>query len=469
MFRHIKRIHFVGIGGAGMSGMAELLLNLGYEVTGSDLSRTAITDRLHSLGARMSYSHRTENVEGADVVVYSSAIMLANPELKEAARRKIPVVRRAEFLAELMRMKEGIAVAGTHGKTSTTSMVGKILKEANLDPTLIVGGVVKSLGSSARLGHSNFLVAEADEFDRSFLKLTPTIAVVTNIDVDHLDCYRNFKAIKRAFLQFLNRVPFYGTCILCIDDKGVESILPKIERKVITYGLREDAHIRASDVTFGDFTSEFTLTHRTETRKFVLAVPGVHNVRNALAAISVGIELEIPTDSIASALANFRGVQRRFEVKGMIDGVTVVDDYAHHPAEIEATLGATRSGIEHRVVTVFQPHLYTRTKDFFKDFAAALGMSDVLVVTDVYPAREAPIEGVSGELIVQAAKDLGHQAVHYVPELDALTPFLRKITERGDLLITMGAGDIWKIGEEFLSQAATPLSGEDVDETEAEG
>ncbi len=454
MFRHIKHIHFVGIGGAGMSGMAELLLNLGYEVTGSDLLRTELTGRLSSLGARIFYNHRSQNVEGADVVVYSSAVRLENSELQEASRRKIPLVRRAELLAELMRMKEGIAIAGTHGKTTTTSMIGRILKEAGSDPTLIVGGVVKSLGTSARLGNSSFLVCEADEFDRSFLKLTPTIAVVTNIDVDHLDCYKNFRAIKKAFLQFLNKVPFYGACIVCIDDKGVESILPRIERKVITYGLRENAHIRAEEVRFGESSSEFTVVHRSEKHNFVLEVPGIHNVRNALAAISVGIELEIDIETVGQALQDFTGVHRRFEIKGEYDGVMVVDDYAHHPAEIEATLSAARSGFERRIITVFQPHLYSRTKNFYLEFARALGMSDVLVVTGVYAARETPIEGVSGELITQSAKESGHEAAYYISDQDELVGFLSKITREGDMLITMGAGDIWKVGHEFLSRGA---------------
>lgn len=452
MFRHIKHIHFVGIGGAGMSGMAELLLNLGYEVTGSDLLKTGITQRLSSLGVKIFYNHRAQNVEGADVVVYSSAVRAENPELEEARRRKIPVVRRAELLAELMRMKEGIAIAGTHGKTTTTSMVGKILKEAEFDPTLIVGGVVKSLGTSARLGNSNFLVCEADEFDRSFLKLTPTIAVVTNIDLEHLDCYKNFRAIKRAFLQFLNKVPFYGACILCLDDRGVESIVSKIERKVITYGLREDAHIRAEDVCFKKSSSEFTVVHKAERHRIFLGVPGIHNVRNALAAIAVGIELEIDIGTIGRALHDFKGVHRRFEIKGECNGIVVVDDYAHHPAEIEATLSAAKSGFERRVVTVFQPHLYSRTRDFYSEFANMLSMSDILVITDVYPAREEPIEGVSGELIAQAVERLGHKGVYYIPNQSELVGFLSKIVKEGDMLITMGAGDIWKIGEEFLSK-----------------
>ncbi len=435
-----------------MSGMAELLLNLGYQITGSDLSHTGITDRLGSLGAKVFYNHRAQNVEGADVVVYSSAVRIDNSELQEASRRKIPLVRRAELLAELMRMKEGIAIAGTHGKTTTTSMVGEILKEAKFDPTLIVGGVVKSLGTSAQLGNSDFLVCEADEFDRSFLKLTPTIAVVTNIDVDHLDCYRNFRAIKKAFLQFLNKVPFYGTCILCLDDKGVESILHKVERKVITYGLRESVHIRAEEVCFKESSSEFTVVHKSEKNRMILEVPGIHNVRNALAAISVGIELEIDIETIARALRDFRGVHRRFEITGERDGIMVVDDYAHHPAEIEATLGAARSGFERRVVAVFQPHLYSRTRDFYLEFARALGMSDVLVVTDIYPAREAPIEGVSGELITQTVREFGHKATYYIRDQDELVTFLARIVRKGDMLITMGAGDIWKVGRKFMSR-----------------
>jgi len=454
MFRHIKHIHFVGIGGAGMSGMAELLFNLGYEITGSDLLKTAITDRLSSLGAKVFHNHRFQNVEGADVVVYSSAVGQENPELQEASRRKIPVVRRAELLAELMRMKEGIAIAGTHGKTTTTSMIGRILKEAGSDPTLIVGGVVKSLGTSARLGNSNFLVCEADEFDRSFLKLAPTIAVVTNIDVDHLDCYKNFRAIKNAFLQFLNKVPFYGACILCIDDKGVESILPRLERKVITYGLRENAHIRAEEVCFKRFSSEFTVVHRSDRNRLSLEVPGIHNVRNALAAVSVGIELEVDIETIGRALQEFKGVHRRFEIKGERDGIMVVDDYAHHPAEIEATLSAARSGFERRVITVFQPHLYSRTRDFCTEFARALGMSDVLVVTDIYPAREAPMEGVSGELIAQAAQKGGHKDAYFISDRNELLQFLSRVAREGDMLITMGAGDIWEVGNLFLSAGA---------------
>jgi UDP-N-acetylmuramate--alanine ligase len=393
-------------------------------------------------------------VGDADVVVISSAVRPDNPEVVQAKEENVPVIRRAEMLAELMRLKHGIAIAGTHGKTTTTSMVGQVLGEAGLDPTLIVGGILKSLGTGARSGGGNILVAEADEFDRSFLTLSPTIAVVTNIESEHLDCYRDLDEIKDAFVTFLNKVPFYGAAVVCIDEPGVRHILPRMKRKVVTYGFGEDAFFRAVRPVFEGFSSRFVFAAGDrEIGEFVLSVPGAHNVKNALAAAAVGYELDIDAGTIRDALASFTGVRRRFEVKGEAGGVLVVDDYAHHPTEIEASLEGARSGWQgRRIVAVFQPHLYSRTKLFCREFGAAFGHADVLVVTDVYPAREEPIEGVTGELIARAAEESGHPEVIYIEEKSEVADRLASILESGDLVITIGAGDVWKIGERLLEK-----------------
>ena len=451
MFKKIRRIHFVGIGGIGMSGIAEVMLDMGYQVSGSDLRLSGVTQRLASLGAMVVEGHSKGNVGEVDVVVISSAVKEDNPEVLAARERKIPIIRRAEMLAELMRMKYGIAISGTHGKTTTTSMIGLVLSRAGFDPTIIVGGIVKSIGSNAQVGQGEYLVAEADEFDRSFLKLTPTIAVVTTIEAEHLDCYKDLEEIKKAFAEFANKVPFYGSVALCLDEKGVQAILPRIEKRYITYGLSSAADVQAREMAFKGLATEYEAYAKGERLgRVTLKVPGVHHVKNSLAAIVVGMELGVPFKDLAESLSGFSGVYRRFEIKGEKNGVTVVDDYGHHPTEIEATLRAAKEGFGRRVVAVFQPHLFSRTRDFHREFGSAFYQADVLVVTDVYPAREQPIPGVTGEMVAKAAKEFGHRDVHYVEDKNAVAEFLEGIVKSGDMLITLGAGDVYKIGERFL-------------------
>lgn len=453
-FKRFKHLHFVGIGGVGMCGIAEILLNLGYKISGSDLKSSETTEHLAKLGAQIFTGHQESNVKGADVVVISSAVKEENPEVKAAKLNKIPVIRRAEMLAELMRMKFGIAIAGTHGKTTTTSMIGQILTEGGVDPTIIVGGRVLNLESNAKLGKGMYLVAEADEFDRSFLKLSPTIAVVTNLEAEHLDCYKNLDEIKTAFLEFMNKVPFYGNVILCLNEASLQSLIPQIQRPVITYGTVPSADIEAYDIEFHETSSKFKVkVQGKEKGSLNLQVPGIHNVKNSLAALAVGLELEIPWEKIKKALQEFKGVNRRFEVKGVKDGIMVVDDYAHHPTEIEATLQAAKSGWDKRIIAVFQPHLYSRTKDFYPEFGKAFFNSDILIVTDIYPAREEPIPGVSGELVAEAAKKSGHKQVFYVPKTTDVATFLKKLLKKEDLVITLGAGDIYKVGQELLNNS----------------
>jgi UDP-N-acetylmuramate--alanine ligase len=454
MFSSIKKIHFVGIGGIGMSGIAEILLDQGFNVSGSDKSLSEVTDRLKKLGATIFEGHKPEHVApDVDVLVYSSAVSQDNPEIVEAQRRKIPVIRRAEMLAEVMRLKYGIGIAGTHGKTTTTSMISLVLMEGGLDPTVIVGGKLSGLGgTNARLGHGEFIVVEADEFDRSFLSLTPTIAVLTTLETDHLDCYRDLEDIKGAFIQFASRVPFYGFVVLCLDEPALLDILPQLnKKKIITYGLNPQADVQAYDLHHQEGTSTFTVARaERELGSVKLQVPGKHNVQNALAAIAVGLELGVPFEQIKTGIEKFTGVYRRWEKKGEVGGITVYDDYAHHPTECRATLAGAKAGWRRRVVCVFQPHLYTRTRDFYEEFAKSFLLSDVLVVTDVYPAREEPIQGVTGELIVHAAKQFGHKDAHYVPDKKQIPSFLKSVAKQGDIIITMGAGDIWKYGEEFV-------------------
>jgi len=453
MFKKIKQIHFVGIGGVGMSGIAEILLNMGYKVSGSDLLLTEVTERLSRLGAKITEGHKRENVKDTDVVVISSAIRENNPEVLEAREKRIPLIRRAEMLAELMRMKYGVAVAGTHGKTTTTSMIGFILSKGGLDPTIIVGGRVKSLGSNVKLGNGEYLVAEADEFDRAFLKLTPTIAVVTTIESEHLDCYRDLEEIKTAFIEFANKVPFYGAIILCLDERSIQSIIPRIEKRCITYGLSSQADLQARDFFLSEINSEFTVfTRQREIGRIKLRIPGLHNIKNGLAAIGVGLELGIDFTTIQEALAEFSGVHRRFEIKGESRGIIIVDDYAHHPTEIEATLKAAKDGWNRRVIAIFQPHLYTRTRDFYREFGNSFYQADLLVVTDIYPAREDPIEGVTGELVANSAKEFGHRAVTYIPDKDEILKYLERVMRPKDIIITLGAGDIYKLGEELVKR-----------------
>jgi len=452
-FGKIQRVHFIGIGGIGMSGIAEVLINLGFTVSGSDLNLTEVTERLTKLGATIAQGHNLQNVSTAEVVVYSSAVNQDNIEIITARNANIPVIRRAEMLGELMRMKYGIAIAGTHGKTSTTSLVGLLLTEGGYDPTIIVGGKLKSLKTSVKLGFGEYLVAEADEFDRSFLKLTPTIAVITTIESEHLDCYKDLEEIKDAFVEFANKVPFYGSVIACLDERSVQDILPRIEKRLITFGLTTQADYRATDFEFGDFSTRFKVFRRGDyIGKVTMRIPGEHNIKNALAAIAVSEEMDIPFKKIKSVLEKFTGVYRRFELKGIINDIMVVDDYAHHPTEIKASLKGAKAGWNRRIIAVFQPHLFSRTRDFCAEFGRAFYHSDLLIVTDIYPAREKPIENVTGELVADWAKRFGHKDVVYVKNKKDIPEFLMKISNPGDMIITMGAGDIWKFGEKFIEK-----------------
>jgi UDP-N-acetylmuramate--alanine ligase len=425
-------------------------------VSGSDRALSEVTEHLQSLGATIYEGHKAENLAAdVDTLVYSSAVASENPELAEAERRKIPIVRRAEMLAEVMRLKYGIGIAGTHGKTTTTSMVGLVLLEGGFDPTVIVGGKLSGLGgTNARLGKGDFIVVEADEFDRSFLSITPTIAVLTTLETDHLDCYRDLEDIKGAFIQFANKVPFYGFIVLCLDEPALQDIMPQIsKKKLLTYGLTPQADIQAIEIHHKENTSTFTVTRGfDDLGQVTLQIPGKHNIQNALAAIAVGLQLGVPFSKVKAGIEKFTGVYRRWEKKGEVDGIAVYDDYAHHPTECRATLSGVKSGWRRRVVCVFQPHLYSRTRDFYEEFGKAFLLADVLVLTDVYPAREEPIQGVTGELIANAAKQFGHKDVHYIQDKKQLPEYLKKNTRPGDIVITMGAGDIWKFGEEFLKQ-----------------
>jgi UDP-N-acetylmuramate--alanine ligase len=456
MFSSIKKLHFIGIGGIGMSGIAEILLDQKFKISGSDRALSEVTERLQKLGAAIYEGHRAENIaDDVDTVVYSSAVQPDNPEMVEALRKKIPVVRRAEMLAEVMRLKYGIGIAGTHGKTTTTSMTSLVLMEGGLDPTVIVGGKLSGLGgTNARLGRGEFIVVEADEYDRSFLSLTPAIAVLTTLETDHLDCYRDLDDIKNAFIQFANKVPFYGFIVLCLDEPALLDIMPHLsKKKIVTYGLNPQADVQAVDVSHKDNATTYTLVCRgKELGTITLQVPGKHNVQNSLGAIAVGLELGMPFAKIKAGIEQFAGVYRRWEKKGEAHGITIYDDYAHHPTECKATLSGAKAGWRRRVVCVFQPHLFSRTRDFYEDFGKSFLLSDVLVVTDIYPAREEPIQGVTGELIVNAAKQFGHKDVYYVPDKKQVPVFLQTIVKQGDIVITMGAGDIWKFGEEFLKQ-----------------
>ena len=439
-----------------MSGLAEiLLLSTPLEISGCDREKSENTDRLARLGARIAIGHDPAHVKDADLLVISAAVADSSPEVAAARAAGVPVIRRAEMLGEIMRLKQGIAIAGTHGKTTTTSMTGLVLTEAGFDPTIVVGGQVRILGTGARLGSGEYLVAEADEYDRSFLELTPVVAVITNVEADHLDTYRDLDEIVEAFTAFANRVAFYGAVIGCADDAGVARVLPRVKRRVVTYGESPEASLRARAIQLDPTGTTFEVWEggRSFLGSVRLPIPGRHNVANALAAVAVGRELSIPFPKIASALATFSGVVRRFETKGERAGVRVVDDYAHHPTEIAATLAAARQVYpDRRLVALFQPHLYSRTRDFAEGFGRSLLASDVAVVTDVYPSRERPIPGVTGELIAEAAKKAGHAAVTYVPEKKTVVDALEGLLKPGDLLLTMGAGDVVRLGEDFLSR-----------------
>jgi UDP-N-acetylmuramate--alanine ligase len=452
----------VGIGGIGMSSIAEVLLLRGFTVSGSDLQPSNITDRLVGLGATIAEGHDASNVGDADVVVYSSAVHPdENPETLEAERRRIPLIRRDEMLGELMRMKYGIGIAGTHGKTTTTSMTGVVVSEGGFDPTVIVGGKVAAFDSNAVSGEGDIIVIEADEYDRTFLRLTPVIAVVTTIEEEHLDIYRDLGDIKRAFTQYANSVPFFGAAILCLDEEHVQSIIPDIDRRVVTYGTSRQASIRGENIEQLGTQVRFTVVvDEKELGTITLSMPGLHNVRNALAAVAVGLELEIPFDAIARALTGFEGVHRRFELKGSGRGILVVDDYGHHPTEIMATLeAASQAWPERRLVVVFQPHLYSRTLVFKEDFGRAFFNADVLVVTDIYPARETPIEGIDGSTVADAVSMNGHRDVRYVADKADIPDYLSHLVEPGDVVLTLGAGDIWRRGEQFVEE----FFGEEVD------
>ena len=451
MFKRIKHVHFVGIGGIGMSGIAEVVLNLGYKVTGSDVRATDITHRLEQLGATVYPRHAAENVKGAHVVVTSSAVRSDNPEIAESQRRKIPVIARAEMLAELARLKYAVTVAGTHGKTTTTSMIATVLDRAGFDPTVVVGGLLNTIGSNARLGKGDFIVLEADESDRSFLLLSPTIAVVTNIEADHLDQYRDLDDIKTAFLSFINSVPFYGAAILCIDDPVLQSMIPQIKRRIVTYGTAATADVCISDVRLEDLGSTFTVRYNGgSTQKLRLNVPGMHNVLNATAAFAAARDMDVPVNVIATALETFVGVDRRFQIKSR-DGVTVIDDYAHHPTEIRATLSAAKSGNFRRIFAVFQPHRYTRTFHLFDDFARAFNLADVVLVLDIYPAGENPIEGITTPALIEKLKSFGHKNALYAPDFETIESYIIANATPGDAIVVMGAGSVTKLSD-ILSQ-----------------
>ncbi len=447
MFRgRVKHVHFVGVGGIGMSGLAEILKNLEFEVSGSDLREGENTRALSGLGVRIDVGHQGDNVEGADVVVYSSAIRPENPELMRARELGTPVIPRAEMLAELMRVKHGVAIAGSHGKTTTTSLVATILRAADLDPTVVVGGRMASFGSNAKLGEGDLLVAEADESDGSFLRLAPTLAVVTNIDPEHLDHYGNYENLKAAFVEFIEKVPFYGLAVLCLDHPEVQRLLPKIERRHVTYGVSQQADYCARNIRADGIHTHFEAFRKgVSLGEFSVRMPGQHNVLNTLASIAVADELEVPVDIMKEALATFHGVARRFSVVGEPNGVVLVDDYGHHPAEIKATLLAARKAYKGRILVAFQPHRYSRTQQLFNEFAQAFNDADSVIVTDVYPAGEAATAGADAQSLTPAIKRHGHHDVKYLPARDELIKVLAESAKPGDVVITLGAGDINRV------------------------
>ena len=454
MFRRIQQVHFVGIGGIGMSGIAEVLVNLGFRVSGSDLKSSSVTDRLQQMGVEIFEGHAAENVGQPHVVVRSTAVRDENPEVVEAHRRSIPVIPRAEMLAELMRLKpHTVAVAGSHGKTTTTSMVATVLGHAGLDPTMVVGGVVGAFGSNAHLGTSDLMVVEADESDRSFLMLTPTIAVVNNIDREHIDYYLEMDDVRACFAKFVNSVPFYGSSVLCLDDPNVQAIIPLLERRRMTYGLSAQADVSAHGIRYdNNFGSTFSVWRGSDViGDLTLRVPGMHNVYNALAAIAVGFELEVSFEKICEGLSSFTGAGRRFQAKGEVNGVLVVDDYGHHPTEVRATLAAAKLGSGgRRIVVLFQPHRYTRTHDLMQEFARSFNNADVLFITDIYAASEDPIEGVTSEALTNAIKRFGHKEVSYIGGLEHAAALLRDYVQPGDLVVTLGAGTVNRVSDQLV-------------------
>jgi UDP-N-acetylmuramate--alanine ligase len=453
VFNKYRVLHFVGIGGVGMSGIAEVLHNLGYEVTGSDAKESETTARLRKLGIRVFIGHHAGNIDSAHVVVISSAVPSENPETAEAKRLCIPVIRRAEMLAELGRLKYGILVAGAHGKTTTTSLVATILGEGELDPTVVIGGKLNAIGSNAKLGQGDYIVAEADESDGSFLKLNPTIAVITNIDREHMEFFQSMEVLKRAFLSFINKIPFYGIAVVCIENAYIRELLPGIERKVVTYGLSEQADIYARDITHDGTRMIFEPVFRGKSLgTFTVPIPGKHNVLNSLAAVAVALELQIPVETIRRALGGFSGIHRRFESKGEARGVRVFDDYGHHPSEIQATLKAARECFpQGRLMVVFQPHRYTRTADLMDEFASSFGDVDRLFLMDIYAAGEKPIEGVTAERLLQRMREkAGDKDIRYCPDRKELVDDMLAELHEGDVVLTLGAGDVYRIGEEVV-------------------
>ena len=453
MFKKIQHIHFVGIGGIGMSGIAEVLLNLGYKVSGSDMKESDTTERLRKLGGDIFIGHNAANITSPHVVVISSAVKSDNVEVIAAREKQVPVIPRAEMLAELMRLKYGVAIAGAHGKTTTTSMVATVLAAGGIDPTVVIGGKLNSIGTNAKLGQGEFLVAEADESDGSFLKLSPTIAVVTTIDEEHLDYYKDISEIKAAFLEFINKVPFYGVAVLCLDQPHIQSLLPLVEKRYQTYGMSSQADYQAKEVSLKPLGSRFKVVHHGQDLGwFELSVPGVHNINNSIAAIAVARELDIDLEVIRKALKDFSGVQRRFTIKGEVNGIIVVDDYGHHPTEVKATLAAAAAGLERRVVVVFQPHRYTRTQHLLEQFFTAFHQADKLVLLDIYAAGEKPIPGISGQVLCDGIKKYGHKDVTFMPDREKVIAHMASVLRKGDLMITLGAGDVWKIGEQVLEK-----------------
>lgn len=453
MYKGDLRIHFVGIGGIGMSGIAEVLNNLGYRISGSDIRETDITKRLESLGIKIYYGHRAENINSAEVIVISSAIKKDNPELLEAKKLGIPVILRAEMLAELLRMKYSILIAGTHGKTTTSSLIAHMMHSAGMDPTLIVGGKLNNFGTNAKLGQGTFVVAEADESDGSFLLLSPTIAVVTNIEREHMDHYNTYENLEKAFIDFLNKVPFYGLNIVCLDNTGVQKIIPKLNRRVVTYGLSHQADLRAENIVNRERESEFDVIFLEKNLgRFKISIPGKHNVLNALASIAVGLELGIDVEKIKEAFVNFQGIQRRFQIKGEGNGIVIVDDYGHHPTEIKATLDTARNFWKGRIIALFQPHRYTRTQDLFQEFLTSFYDADVVLVMDIYSASEDEIPGISGSALAEGIRAFGHKNSVYVGDKDSAYEFLKSFLKEGDLLITLGAGDVYKVGEKLVEE-----------------
>ncbi len=450
MYGKIKRIHFVGIGGIGMSGIAEVLLNIGYEISGSDIGQSLTVKRLKDLGATITIGHSAENVEGAGVVVISSAIKSDNPEVLRAKEINIPVIPRAEMLAELMRLRYGIAVAGSHGKTTTTSMTAAVLSYGKLDPTIVVGGKVKTMGTNARLGRGDFMVVEADESDGSFLKLSPVISVLTNIDEEHMDYYKNMDELENAFMAFLDKIPFYGLSVLCIDCPRTKELSHNFKKRFITYGFDKEAELRAQDVKISGFETNFDVyLNGADLGSVTLHVPGRHNAQNALAAIAVGMELGMSFEDTSKGLSEFRGIDRRLQIKGKQRGITVIDDYAHHPSEIEVTLSAIKESHDGRVVVIFQPHRYSRTKLLFDEFARVLVDTDMLYIMDIYAASEEPIDGVSSEILCQSVIEKGGKNVRYLNGEDMLSTVLDDL-KQNDIVLTLGAGNIWAFGEKIV-------------------